>query len=195
MNVEAIRALRARPFFSSRDVAEIFRLARPSARVLCTRYVRRGIFLRLKRDLYVLEEKWEDRSPEELFSLANLLQTPSYVSFLTALSFQGLSTQVPRGIVESASVVRSARYAAGGREFIFYRLQDPLYFGFERKDSAFMATPEKALLDSLYLQSFGKYALDTGSLDTDRFDRRRMRKLMRPYPERTRRLVQTLCGI
>jgi len=85
-------------------IPAIFLIALLISIVLCSRYVGRGLFVRVKKDFYVLEENWRRLSEKDLFRLANHLQVPSYVSLGSALSFYGVSTQVRRNRVESVAL-------------------------------------------------------------------------------------------
>ena len=121
--------------------------------------------------------------------LANFIQTPSYVSLLTALSFYGFTTQIPQEICESVSPIRRAVYAVEGFRFAYFLLKPSCYCGFERRDDIFIARPEKALCDSLHLASFGSYAFDADAIDRERFDRKELQRAVEPFPQRTRRAL------
>lgn len=81
-------------YFKTDDLADILGLKKESSKATCSRYVKRGIIMRLKKDFYILREKWDNLGREEFFKLANFLQVPSYISFMTALSFYEITTQV-----------------------------------------------------------------------------------------------------
>jgi len=74
-------------YFTYQDVAKILSTSEDSARVLCTRYVKQKYFIRLKRNFYILKERWDNITPNQRLGLANILQVPSYISLMTALSF------------------------------------------------------------------------------------------------------------
>ena len=57
-----------RLYFGYNEVAQISGITRNSARVACTRMVKKGLLVRLKRDLYVLEEKWDNMSKKARIS-------------------------------------------------------------------------------------------------------------------------------
>lgn len=81
-----------KPYFNLRDLSRVLNINLPSAKVTASRYVKAGLLIRLKRDLYVLAERWPYLSLEEKFRFANLIQTPSYISLMTALSYYEIST-------------------------------------------------------------------------------------------------------
>lgn len=161
--------------------------------MLCSRYVRRGEFIRLKRDMYVLERNWERYGFREFFRLSNVLQVPSYVSFSTALAFHGWTTQQPRNWYESATWRRTSSIDVRGVHFAHRKIQQRLYFGFVKEEGFFVAEPEKALLDAAYLASLGRYALDWNALDSERLDMQRLLDLAKPFPERVLQVIREQC--
>ena len=195
MNYQKISQLNKNKPVSSADIANIFKIKRSSAKVLCCRYVKQGILVRLKRDIYMLDQAWEHISQDQSFKIANMLQVPSYVSFTTALAFYNTTTQIPRRFIESASVKRSLRMEIKDDVFVYFKLNKKLYFEFEKKNDCFIATPEKAIVDSLYLQTLGKYKLDLSALNIARLDRKQMLKISRQFPVRTQEAVKKLCKI
>ena len=195
MKIDEIKRLRGLAYFTIDDLVRMFGMRRESAHVLCSRYVKNGVFIRLKNNFYVLDETWEKLAREDRFKISNYLQVPSYISFMTALSYYGMTTQVQRDFFESASLKRSAAFEARGTEFKYYKLKKDYYFGFVKVGGFFIATPEKALIDSLYLYSFGKYRFDLDSIDMGRFDKGALRAAVKTFPEKTRRDVKRLCRI
>jgi predicted transcriptional regulator of viral defense system len=177
-------------YFGYEEVAQALGIGVPSARVAATRYVRAGLLLRLKRNTYVLRSRWEHLAPKERFLLANAGQTPSYISFMTALDHHGLTSQIQRGVIESAAVKRTREMALNGWVFRYTRLSPQLYFGFQRIEGLFIAEPEKALLDACYLTAIGRYALDLHALEWDRFDRAKLDGMARKFPARARKMME-----
>ena len=178
-----------RLFFSIANIAEILKIAEGSARVLASRYVSKGLLTRIKKNVYTTKNVFIDAEQSELFQLSSILQTPSYVSFMTALSYYEVTTQVTRSVVECVSKVRTAEYDKEGVAFTYRCLKKELFFGFERKDGFFIAEPEKAFLDCVYLMSQGTYNLDIESIDIEKFSKEKLRKYSRKFNKKTRALV------
>lgn len=195
MNYPELRKLKEKFYFSVDDLQDLLKIRRESARVLCSRYTKNGIFVRLKRNLYVLNENWENFARQDLLKMANFLQVPSYISFMTALSVYEVTTQVPRGFLESASLKRSIKADIKGVIFNYYKLKKQYYFGFIKKDNIFIATQEKAFVDAVYLCSFGKYRLDFDSLSLDKLDKDKLREVLKVFPRKTKTMVKKLCRI
>lgn len=176
--------------FTVGQIAQQRGLSLPSARVFCSRKVKSGKLLRLRRDLYTLPGRFARLEEKDLFALANLIQTPSYISFVTALSFYGLTTQLAPFIIESANPVRSKTYPVRSVTFRYLFCRSSLYFGFVRRDGVFIAEPEKALLDSLYFLSVGRYTLDRSALDLKNIRWSEIEKWLKKYPRRFREFYQ-----
>ncbi len=192
-NTLSLQELSKLPFFTPENAAEVFGIKANSGRVLCSRYVKSGLLVKLKNNLYVTSQKWESISRDELFAAANLLQVPSYISLMSALTYYEVTTQVQQSFVESASVKRTAEYNVNGVAFRFYKVKKEFYFGFVRENNLFIATKEKALLDAVYLFSFGKYRFDISAIDLNKLDRKRLLNLARIYPAKTRKIVRKIC--
>lgn len=195
MKREAWRLLKKSLFFTTEDVARKFGITRGSAHVLCSRQVKNGSFIRLKKNFYVLEDRWPYLERQDFFVIANYLQVPSYLSCTTALVYHDLTTQVTRDWYESVSLKRSIQYSARGVSFSYFKLKKDYYFGFTKIGPFFMAQKEKAFLDACHLCAYGRYALDWSALDMDRLDIDNLKALMKPYPYRTKGMVKKLCGI
>lgn len=178
-------------FFASADVAERLAVKPQSAVVLCNRYVKSGLMIRMKRDLYVLTEKWLHLQAADFYHAANRMQVPSYVSLTTALSFHRVTTQVHQAWLESIAVKQNL-YDVQGTVFRYFKVKKSLYFGFVRQDGIFIATPEKALWDAVYLQSLGRYALDAAALDLNKIKKSILDDMAPSFPERAVELMEKL---
>jgi predicted transcriptional regulator of viral defense system len=195
MEYSILSKLRKKNYFTIQDVAKVCNIKPESAQVLCSRYVKKGIFIRLKKNFYILEQSWENFSREDFFKISNFLQVPSYISFTTAMSFYGVTTQVLRDFYESACLKRSVKFNERGVSFNFFKLKKRYYFGFVKKRDFFIATKEKAFIDGIYLYSFGKYKLDFSSIDIDVLDKKKILENVEAFPLKTVDLVRKLCKI
>lgn len=175
-----------RPYWTLHDFSETFKLLPPSARVFASRKVKSGELIRARRDLYLLPSAFEQFTERELFRLSNLLQTPSYISFATALSYHGLTTQVLPATIEAANPVRARTFRVQSVTFRYYYVKPDYYFGYHREDRVFIAEPEKALLDGLYLNALGRYTMDLSALDLKDLQWLRLENWLKKYPQRLR---------
>lgn len=87
-----------------------------------------------------------------LYEVASRIYWPSYVSFWTALSFHGLTDQLPR-TVYIVNTQKSSEIEFRDHRVDFVRFRPGYVFGY-RKEDGFMAEPEKAVIDSLHLPRY-----------------------------------------
>jgi len=195
MKYRELENLKRKKFFKVEDVAETLGIKRTSAQVLCSRYVKKGYFLRLKNNFYLLANNWDNFNFDDFLGIANFLQVPSYISFMSALSIYEITTQLQRDFFESASLKRTARFNTKGVEFNFYKLKKEFYFGYSKSKNIFIASKEKAFVDAIYLYSFGKYSIDFDSLSLGKLNREKLLKIIKIYPDKTKNIIIKLCKI
>ncbi|NOY52022.1 MAG: hypothetical protein GXP58_00160 [Deltaproteobacteria bacterium] len=193
MSLRQLRAIQAL-YFTYQDVADLLKITPQSAMVTCSRYVRSGDLVRLKRNYYIPRERWSRLAEDQIFVLANMLQVPSYISLTTALVFYGYTTQIQRDYIESVAVKRTREFRIEEVTFSFTKIKKDYYSDFIKKEGFFIATPEKALIDTLYLESLGRYRLDIGSIDFSKFDNKVIRKVASRYTDKVRQRAEELCG-
>ena len=164
-------------YFGYEEIARVFEISPSSAKVTASRYVRQGLLLRMKKNVYVRREVWNVAGIEDKFLLANLGQVPSYISLMTALEYYEITTQVLRDFFESIAVKRTKEINLNGCFFRYTKVNKDLYYGFKKEKGFFIATPEKALLDAFYLMSYGRYSLLISALDASKFVRSEVKSL------------------
>ena len=177
-------------YFGYEDIAKTLGISAGSAKVTASRYVKQGILVRVKRNMYVLRSTWKAAGREEKFLLANLGQVPSYISLMSALDYYEITTQVQRNFFESAAIKRTKEIEIDGSIFKYIKINSAYYFGFKKEKDFFIATPEKALVDAFYLMSFGRYALDISALSAEKLDRKEIRRISDVFPLKTRSILK-----
>lgn len=180
--------------FSYREMALALGIKEPSARVTAARLAARGLIIRVKRGLYVIADRWPNISKINRFAIANIMQVPSYVSLMTALDYHGVTTLMQREFVESVAVKRTGTRSVKDTIFTFTKIDRSLYFGFGRREGAFVADPEKAFLDALYLASIRRYSFDTTSVDMDALNKGRLKEYAARFPKKTQKLLKDIYG-
>ena len=116
---------------------------------------------RLRRGVYHLALR-----PADVPRIANLLYMPSYLSFESALARHGILSQIPYAVT-FATTRRPKRMTLGGTAVEFHQLRRDLFFGYTLENGLYVAEPEKALLDELYLVKRGKASLELSELRLD----------------------------
>lgn len=177
-------------YFGYEELARMLDISPASAKVAASRYVRQGLLVRVKRNLYMLRETWENAGIAEKFIIANLGQVPSYISLMTALDYYEITTQVQRDFFESAALRRTKEIRVDRTVLRYTRLSKELYFGFGKKDGFFIASPEKALLDAFYLMSYGRYSLDLSAINADSLDFDQIASMSQNFPLKTKKFLK-----
>jgi predicted transcriptional regulator of viral defense system len=126
-------------------------------RLQLNRWVKSGRIYQLRRGLYAIAPPYQKAQPHP-FLVANHLQRASYVSFQSALAFYGLIPETVN-ITVSATTGRPERLETPLGIYEFRHIKADLLFGYRMTDladqNALVATPEKALLDLVYLHAGG----------------------------------------
>ena len=149
--VEFVRQMVDFPVIETENVVEGFS-SRNALEVQLTRWVQQGKLVQLRRGLYVLSEPYRKVDPFEFF-LASVIERPSYISLEKALEYHNL---IPEGVSTYTSITtkRPGRYATKLGTFDYRHIQVSLFWGYEavavHHETAFVALPEKALLDLFY---------------------------------------------
>lgn len=123
-----------------------------------TRWVKQGLLLRLRKEWYAFPDMLQ--VPDFARLVAERIYSPSYISLHSALSFYGM---IPEAVMRITSIT-TLKTAAFENEFAQYSYQSvkpALFFGYEPKTidmgpgnaprAYMLATPEKAIIDLLYL--------------------------------------------
>lgn len=123
-------------------------------KVQITRWLKSGKLVQLKRGTYLLAEPYA--KVDTLAShVASALKKPSYISLEKALEFHGLIPEAVK-VYTCVTTKRAARFVNAVGDFDYRHIQRSLFWGYEsinnKKQTAFMATAEKALLDLFYLK-------------------------------------------
>lgn len=121
-------------------------------------WTRAGKLIQLRRGLYAFPPPYAGERPMS-YVVANRLVQPSYVSLQAGLSYYGM---IPEhvAVVTNVTTGRPQKHQNDFGRFWYRHIKTEFFFGFHfwlvtRKQYAFIATPEKALLDLIYLTPDG----------------------------------------
>ena len=137
----------------------------------------------LRRGLYSLAPPYQKVRPHP-FLIANQLQTGSYVSLQSALAYYGMIPEYTP-VTTSVSTGRPIICQTPFGQFDYRHIQISWFQGYRKLDlgneqTAFIASPEKALLDLVYLQPGGsskEYLQSLRLQALDQMDREQLRRL------------------
>ncbi len=179
--------------FNTNDIARVLAIDKKSANVFAVRNAKKGFLVRLKKDFYILKSKFENLKENDLFRIANVIQTPSYISLTTALSYYNISTQQQRNFFESVAVKRTKSVKVEDIEFNYTLVKKSLYKGFQLSDDFFIAKPEKAFADAIYLTSMGRYNLDLSAINFNKLDKNEIKKFLKDTNKKTNSFWRDIC--
>lgn len=151
-----------------------------------TRWCRKGLLVKLRNEWYAFPEY--KQVPDFGRYIANRIYAPSYISLHSALSFYGMIPEEVLGLT-SVTTLKTAKFENTFGTFSYQNVKESLFFGYEPKTmldgrAILFATPEKALLDLLYLNPFYKTEEDMEQLRLDedymqtQLDRDRLMKFL-----------------
>ena len=136
------------PVFTTRQAATRLRVPNAHASVLLARLAAAGHLVRLRRGV------WAAPGGVDPLALPELLTAPfpAYVSLQSALYLHGMISQMP-AVTYAVTLARTRRYTTPLGAVSLHHVQPTFFFGFEDRGDAGgrLATPEKALVDFLYL--------------------------------------------
>ncbi|HDZ69315.1 MAG TPA: hypothetical protein ENH43_02730 [Phycisphaerales bacterium] len=144
------------PVFTVRFLAAGGNLAQ--IRLQINRWVKDGRIIKLHKGLYTLAEPYR-KVTSEPFCIANSLKQASYVSLHSALSWYAMIPEfVPA--VTSITTGRPQTIETPLGRFEFRHVSKKYFWGYQQVElkfgqTAFIAYPEKALLDLIYLTPGG----------------------------------------
>ncbi len=140
--------------FSTKDIALLWGEKNSSAaRVRLNYYVRKGKLFRIHRGLYIKDKNYNK------FELSGKIYNPSYISFETVLAKCGVIFQFYSQIFAASYLKREM--TVDNQKYYYNRIKDSVLTdqnGVELKDNYYIASPERAFLDVVYLNR--KYYFD-----------------------------------
>ncbi|OHE57414.1 MAG: hypothetical protein A2Y36_01975 [Treponema sp. GWA1_62_8] len=142
-------------YFDYASVALLFREGEESLRTCLYRFRKSGRLIELRRGLYAFAELYR-KVPLTGPAVAEALYHPSYLSERWALSFHGV---IPEKVVVYTSVSPrpTKRFANAWGRFMYRSIRQDLFSGYASESimgsSVHIASPEKALMDFMYLEA------------------------------------------
>ncbi|HAN78875.1 MAG TPA: hypothetical protein DCQ31_14495 [Bacteroidales bacterium] len=139
-----------------------------------TNWCKKGYLIKLKNGIYSFPEYKSKLA--YAFYIANKLYRPSYISLHSALAYYEL---IPEAVVQITSVssLKTNNFSNGAGDFSYKSIKPELMFGYiqksvDKKVNFALASPEKAILDLLYLYNFYNTSseLEALRIDKDIFD-------------------------
>ncbi|MBU0534985.1 hypothetical protein KKC62_02345 [Patescibacteria group bacterium] len=181
-NLNALQELQKykKDFYTIRDLQNIFNVPVKSLRVQLSRWCKRGVFIRLTKGIYT-----PYNTDIEVDKVANQIYYPSYLSFESALSYYGILSQIPYTLT-FATQKKSKKLVLKDTQIEYTQLANRLFFGYILENGIYLATPEKALMDTIYLVSKGNRTLNISELYLKNIDKEKFKEISLKFPKNTK---------
>lgn len=164
-------------YFTVQELKKFYRNKKSSLKNLLSRWSKEEVIFSLSNGYYCFDIERLDY----LNHACNLIK-PSYISFEYALNYYGLIEQVPQ-VITLATVKRHKFIHSGPYTYEYTKMKKELFFGYEKIDQYYIALPEKALLDTIYLLSRNKRLADLSSLNYKKINKDRLYKYAKKFPD------------
>ncbi len=137
-----------KPVVTTNDVTLALGVERSAATQTLKRLAAEGLVTKIRHGLWAIDPALDPLVLPEYLTAP----LPSYVSFQSALYLRGMVSQVPE-VIYVASLAQTRRVRTTLGAFSIHRLAPTFFGGYEtlKESGVRLATPEKALLDTLYL--------------------------------------------
>lgn len=148
------------------------------------RYLKAGKLYPIRRGIYAKDENYNK------LELATKIYTPSYISLETVLAKEGIVFQYYNDIFVLTYLTR--KITCDGQTYVYKKIKDKVLtnsLGVEERDNYYIATKERALLDTLYFTK--DYHFDNlESINWDKcfemvkiYNNKAMEKKLNSYPK------------
>ncbi len=156
-----------------------------------SRWAKSGKLVELRKGYYLLPKKLKQFPP--LFYIANMIYIPSYISIQSALSFYNL---IPEAVYSITSITTRTTYEIKNKvgNFIYRKIKNNLFFDYImitiNNYPVFIAKPEKALLDMIYIDHIDVKSLRLQNIDL--LNKDLIKKSLKKYPEWVKKKIEVI---
>lgn len=133
--------------FTIHDLALIWNMNKPEyIKKKIYRYIKSGKIHSVRKGIYSKDEKYDK------LELAGRIFTPSYISFETVLAKEGIIFQYYSQVFIASYLSRELIIDL--QSYVFRKMKNPILnntLGIEYRNDYYIASPERAFLDTIYL--------------------------------------------
>lgn len=170
-----------RTVFRTQDLRVIWEESEKNVIIAAKRMVEKEFIVKIAKGYYAIREDYN------IFELANLIVSPSYVSLNSALFYWGVNFQVQDTIFSVARL--NYEKSIRGRTYKYYSLKPALFFeqeGIEIKENISLASPERAILDCFY------FGISPSIDNWDKVNKTILKDLVYKYPSSVKNKINKL---
>jgi predicted transcriptional regulator of viral defense system len=166
-----------KPVFTTRDYAQSLDMRIDSGSRKLASLLRDGLLKRFGKGIWFNPK--HDKFTPLSFVPYLLAAEQGYVSFLSALSYHGVISQIPQKVF-IATTGHARRISFENYHFDLIQIKpEYMMYGVEWKETFALATPEKSLLDCIYLSSRkGRRFYHLPELDVSEINRKKLQSLV-----------------
>ena len=170
-----------RTVFRTKDLESLWQENSNNTVITARRMLNKDIIVKLSKGYYAIDEEYNN------LELANLIISPSYVSFSSALFYWGINFQLSNKIESVAKIYYNRKI--DNNEYNYHAMKEKIFFnpdGIRIKDNISIATPERALLDCLY------FGVNINIDDWDKINKTALNRIGKNYPLSVRNKIKDL---
>jgi len=171
--------------FTNDDLRQLFPFE-TGMRTSIKRLIDRGIVVVVTHGVYCLKDSTIDVEKK-----ATQIYVPSYVSFESALSKYGVINQGFNKIT-LATTRHTKKVELLGVLCEYIQLKSELFFGFNLVKDIYLAEPEKALLDEIYLVSLGKRKINMSEWNFDGLNKKKIGGYLKFFPPTVGKIIKEM---
>lgn len=133
--------------FVSRELSYLWKINNPDTlKSKVYSLVKNRKLIALRKGIYTIVSNYDK------FELAGKLKSPSYISLETALRKSGIIFQYSSNVTSVSNITKTIKCKE--TDYVYHKIKDEILFikdGLEILDNYYIATPERAFLDMIYL--------------------------------------------
>lgn len=156
---ELVKEFSDSPFFELGEVRQITSNSKSQLQNQLSQWTKQGKVVRLRRGKYLLGPQYRKFTPSSYY-ISNYLYRPSYVSLTTALQYYDLIPEAV-GMVQAVTPKHGREWANDLGRFEYRKIKQKRFWGYKEdlldsipaQNRFFVAEPEKAILDLMYLRN------------------------------------------
>lgn len=171
-------------YYTLKEIAFLYKGSFGSLKIALNRLKKSNKIKKIQRNIYILPEKLSN-----IEKIANQIYSPSYLSFESALSFWGILSQIPYNLTFATSK-KTKKLNLENQTVEYRKINKKLFGGYRNIDGLYMAEPEKALLDTIYLASLGKLKINFENFDLAKINKINFLSWVKKSPQKTKNFIK-----
>lgn len=135
-----------------------------------------GLLEEIAKNIYVVFTSYYD-----VIEVASQLYLPNYLSFESALARYDVLNQIPYTIT-FATIKSPKNITVAKRQVEFIQIPKNLFWGYVVSGNIYIAGPEKAFLDLIYIASVKNYQIDMDEINLKKLSRKVLLEYSKKFP-------------